>query len=99
MALLCINHLLCLGIGADCAPPIEVDQTFNGEVRRTILCADTRPETIHAALDAVAPAGDGWGGRIRGTVDTLTEIGAFRTASGWVFEDPLGGMWHCEEIT
>ena len=96
LSLCCRNHLLCLGLGADCAPPIEVDQTFNGEVRRTIPCADTRPETIHAALDAVAPAGDGWDVRIRGSRMSLEAIGAFRTVSGWVFEDPAGMMWTCK---
>ena len=99
MALLCKDHLLCRGIGAECAPPIEVDQLFNGEVQRTIKCADTRPETIHAALDSAAPAGDGWGVRIRGSYDTLSEIGAFRLGhGGWLFEDPLGWMWDCVEV-
>lgn len=92
----CKHHLLCLGLGAECAPPIEMDQLFNGEVCRTIKCADTQAETIHAALDAVAPAGNGWGVRIRGSVDSLEAIGAFPVAGGaWVFEDPAGMMWDC----
>lgn len=98
MALLCKHHLLCLGIGADCAPPSEIDQLFNGEVCRTIKCADTQAETIHAALDAVAPAGNGWGVRIRGSVDSLEAIGAFQVvdSGAWAFEVRPGRLYACQ---
>lgn len=98
MALLCRNHLLCRGTGADCAPPVEIEQLFNGAYRRTIPCADTRPETICAALDSVAPAGNGWGVRIRGSVDTLEEIGAFQVidSGAWVFEVQPGRLYACQ---
>lgn len=94
----CKHHLLCLGIGTACAPPIEVDQLFNGEVRRTIECVDTRHETIHAALDTVAPAGNGWGVRIRGSVATLEAIGAFQVvdSGAWVFEARPGRLYACQ---
>ena len=96
MSLCCKHHLLCLGLGADCAPPIVVEQTFNGDVQRKIVCVDTRPETIHTALDAVVPAGDGWNVQLRGSADSLEAIGAFRNEGGWVFEDPSGMMWGCK---
>jgi len=94
----CKHHLLCLGLGSDCAPPISVEQLFNGEVRRTVECADTLPETIHTALDSVAPAGNGWGVRIRGSVATLEAIGAFQVvdSNAWVFEVRPGRLYACQ---
>lgn len=94
----CKHHLLCLGLGSDCAPPIVVERLFNGEVRRSIECADTQAETIHAALGEVVPAGDGWGVRIRGSVATLEAIGAFQVvdSDAWVFEVRPGRLYACQ---
>ena len=95
MSLCCRNHLLCLGLGADCAPPIELEVFFNGELSRTIPVSNTSPEAIHEALDS-APMGNGWGVRIKSTADILDLIGACDTVSGWVFEVPFGMMFACE---
>jgi hypothetical protein len=97
----CRNHLLCLGLGADCAPPIELEVLFNGELSRTIPVSNTSPEAIHEALDS-APMGGGWGVRIKSTADILDLIGAFHTvatASGWVFESQFGMMFDCAEVS
>lgn len=92
----CKNHLLCLSLGADCAPPVSIDVLFNGELSRTIPVEDTSADTFHAALDS-APMGGGWGLRIRSTAGILDLIGAFRVAGGWVFEAPLGMMFEATE--
>lgn len=78
---------------------VEIVQTFNGSevrVRRTARTNSGARQGVRSCL-----TGNGWGVKLRGTVEALRAIGATQNAYGqWVFDvDPKMDRWvDCEVV-
>jgi hypothetical protein len=78
---------------------VEIVQYFNGEEQRVRRTARTIREVRWGIRSCTW--GNGWGVKLRGTVEALTAIGATQTAYGqWVFDaDPKMDRWvDCEVV-
>jgi hypothetical protein len=63
---------------------VSVIQLFNGEEQRIVGRARTFDGTVKHLKSAMG-AGEGWGVKLRGTIQDLADVGAYQRPYGWRF--------------